>query len=131
MELSEALEQYKDTEFKYGTLDCCLFVANVIRDVTGKDYAAQWRGRYDSEFGALRMVAEHKDLKGLASYAFGNLMPMTDAVDGNPAIIGPPFCEHDSIGAALGICRGNDIVYLTEKGLAWIPKLFGRGCFNV
>ena len=77
------------------------------------------------------MVAEHKDLAGLASYAFGEMQPMSKSNDGDPALIGPPFCEHDSIGAALGICHKNRIVYLTEKGLASVPKLFGKGCFNV
>lgn len=131
MTLTEVLEGYREAEFDYGRLDCCLFVANVIRDYTGKDWAARWRGRYSSEFGALRMVAEHGDLEGLASYAYGEMQPMSRARDGDPAIIGPPFCEHDTIGAAMGICHNGRIVYLTEKGLASVPQSFGKGCFNV
>jgi len=129
--LAAALDSYKTAEFQYGTLDCCLFVANLVQKLTGKDYAERWRGQYADESGAKRMIDEYGTLAGIASAAFGDMQPMADVRDGSPVLIGPPFVEHDSISEALGICYNSRIYYLTEKGLAHVSLLFGRGCWHV
>lgn len=129
--MDRILARYKDAEFRYGKLDCCLFVADVIKQLTGKDFAEPWRGKYTTEAGARRMIAEHGNMAGIASSAFGEMLPMSNVRDGSPVLIGPPFVEHDSISEALGICHQSRIYYLTEKGLASVSLLFGRGCWSV
>lgn len=125
------LSKYKNAVFKYGKMDCCLFVCNVIRDNTGKDYAKPWRGRYSTELGAMRCVSEYRDFVGVVSAAFGTMKPMKQVKTGDPVWIGPPFVEGDSIGAALGIYDGLNVVYITDKGLEKVSIAFGKGCWNV
>ena len=129
--MQDILDKYKASEFKYGTLDCCLFVANVIKDMTGIDYAVQWRGRYRSEFGALRMIAEHKDMHGIACAAFGKMRPVWSVRKGDPVLLNPELVEHDTIHEGLGIFDGDKIFYMAEIGLMDAPILAGRGCWHV
>jgi len=131
MLLSEALVKYKNAEFNYGDIDCCLFVANVLRDTTGKDFAAPWRNFYKNEFGALRIIAGHGSLMALACSAFGRIHPIAEARSGDPVLIGPPLVARDSIAQGLGICNGTSVSYLTEDGLADASILLGLGCWHV
>ncbi len=130
-ELADVLTKYHDAEFRYGALDCGLFVASVLRDWTGKDFGKPWRGRYCSEFGARRMVAEHKDMAGLASAAFGPMKPIWTARPGSPVLLNPEMVKDDSIGEALGIFDGSQVHCLTDKGLMSVPILAGRACWHV
>lgn len=125
------LAKYKSADFEYGTLDCCLFVADVILQRTGIDYATQWRGRYRSEFGALRMIAEHRDMHGIACAAFGNMHPIWAVKKGDPVLLNPEMVEHDSIHEGLGVFDGDKIVYMAEVGLMDAPVLAGIGCWHV
>lgn len=131
MDVNAALQKYADAEFSYGRLDCCLFVANVIQDVTGIDYAEKWRGRYSTELGALRVIAEYGSLVALASSAFGQLKPFWSAKKGDPVLLSQAIVEQDGVGEALGVFDGDVIVYLTESGLAEAPISAARGCWNV
>lgn len=132
MDLQNALEQYRDAEFNYGTLDCCLFVLNVVRDFTGIDYAEPWRGRYSSERGALKIIMGYGGMSGLVSAVLGRMIrPIWSVKPGDPVLIGYPLVEQDSIGGGLGIYDGSTLVYLTEKGLATAPVLWGKGCWHV
>jgi hypothetical protein len=129
--LKSALAKYQGAEFRYGVLDCGLFVANVLKDVMGKDFANPWRGQYDSEIGALRLVLEHKDLAGLATAAFGPKKPIWTARPGSPVLLNSQSVDQDSIGQALGIFDGDQVYYLTAKGLGRAPILSGVVCWHV
>lgn len=131
MTLQDAIRQYENSHFEYGKLDCCLFVCNVIRDVTGKDYAAPWRDTYNSEFSALMLIKRHQNLVGILSAAFGKIRPIWSVKAGSPVLINTDCMEQDSIGAGVGIYDGNDIVAMTDKGLIRMPITTGRGCWNV
>lgn len=130
-EVAGALERYQGAGFRYGVLDCCLFVANVLRDLVGKDYAAPWRDRYSTEFGARRIVATHNGLAGLAGTVFGKMKPIWAARPGSPVMLNPGMVEQDCIGEALGIFDGDQIVYLTDGGLQKAPITAGTGCWHV
>jgi len=43
-----------DAPFEWGTFDCCLFAANAVREMTGKDFAAPFRDKYTTEKAQLR-----------------------------------------------------------------------------
>jgi len=131
MKLAAALKKYQTVEFRYGDYDCGLFVAAVVRDVTGVDYALPFRGKYCSEFGALRLVQAHGGFQGIASAAFGLMHPMSEVRPGSPVWIGPPYVEKDTIREALGVFDGQNIVCLTDKGLIEVPITAGRGCWHV
>lgn len=130
MDLFDALEKYRDVQFRYGKADCCLFVADVLKETTGRDYAEPWRG-YKGKRGALKILAEHAGLAGLATAAFGPMRGPLCARRGDPVLVGPPWIELDEIGEALGIFDGAGVICLTDKGLQRVPLTAVRGAWNV
>lgn len=130
-DLRSVLSRYESAAFAWGRLDCCLFVADVLKELHGVDYAAKWRGTYSTEFGAKRIVVRHGGVEGIARSAFGDMLPPESARDGDPVLLGRKLVERDSIGGALGICQDGQIVYLTERGLARAPLAAAAGCFRV
>lgn len=135
--LMEALALYEDgeinNEFSYGVLDCCLFVCDVIHEVTGIDYAKHYRGHYRGATGAYRLIQRQGNgsLTTLLIKVFGRVHPIWSVKIGDPVILPTGLVEQDNIGAGIGIYDGTDIVYLTDKGLHRAPITAGRGCFNV
>jgi hypothetical protein len=129
--ISEALCRHRNAEFKYGSLDCCLFVADVLRDLHGRDFASKWRGTYHSEIGALRIVARYGGLKSLVSSVFGEMIPTAECKDGSPILLSRKLYEQDAVGGALGVRNGGVVVYLTQNGLAEAPITWSLGGWNV
>lgn len=64
--LFEFLEQAGRTPFVYGDHDCLLYPSNWCRAVTGIDPAADFRGRYHTHIGALRILNREGGLLALA-----------------------------------------------------------------
>lgn len=56
-ELCQFLEANRARPLVWGQWDCCQFGAQVVSLLTGVDHAARFPS-YDSEAGALRIVAE-------------------------------------------------------------------------
>ena len=52
------LEQRARRPFAWGVNDCALFAADGIRAITGVDIAADFRGKYSDEAGAMAAVKE-------------------------------------------------------------------------
>jgi hypothetical protein len=44
--------------FKWGTMDCCLFACDAIREITDVDMAVDFRGKYSTTRGALRAMLD-------------------------------------------------------------------------
>lgn len=125
------LEKYKAAEFKYGQLDCCLFVCDIIRDMSGVDLAANWRGKYKGQLGAFRLIRDAGGFDQLMSQAFGPVKPIWSVKKGDPVLLHPACLENDGITAGLGIFDGDRIVALSGCGIIYLPVTAGRGCFNV
>ena len=56
--LSAFLRAASGRPFSWGEHDCLMWLADWIEARRGLDPAAEWRGRYRSERGAMRIVAE-------------------------------------------------------------------------
>lgn len=125
------LSKYQDAVFQYGTLDCCLFVCDVIQEQTGRDLAARWRNAYRSETGALRLIARAGGFEKLMCQAFGEMKPIWSVKPGNPVLLDPSCLETDSVNAGLGIYDGSQIIALTDQGIIKLPVLAGRRCWNI
>lgn len=50
--------------FAWGFNDCCLFACDLVRAMTGRDYAEAFRGRYSTPIGAGRAL---RDVAGVSS----------------------------------------------------------------
>lgn len=54
--IRDALAQWSQTPMKWGKDDCILAVANIHVQMGLEDLTAEWRGRYRSRNGALRLL---------------------------------------------------------------------------
>lgn len=57
--LADEIRRYQKIPFEWGTSDCCMFPADVIKAITGEDFAAEFRGRYQTEMGSLRALKRY------------------------------------------------------------------------
>lgn len=84
--------------FAYGENDCCLFVADAIEAMIGRDLAAAFRGRYASRKEAIDLAREttgRASVRAIAALALGEL----------PAV--PVLCAQR--GDVLAVRRGRDV----------------------
>ena len=54
--LADFLSSRENLEFKYGVNDCCLFVADAVKVMTGIDPAGDFRGKYKNLLGSKRIL---------------------------------------------------------------------------
>lgn len=52
------LLEMADKPFAWGTNDCALFAANAIQSFTDVDIAADFRGKYTTELGAMKAIVQ-------------------------------------------------------------------------
>ncbi|EHV0577306.1 hypothetical protein KZ008_001638 [Salmonella enterica] len=92
--------------FLWGSHDCCLFAADCAQAMCGEDFAAGWRGTYDSERGAKKAILRGGGSleKVLARYL--DEVPVKLAQRGDIAVV-------ENAGAR---CAG--VVY---SGVVWVP----------
>lgn len=64
------LKRWRRESFTWGRLDCMLSIADYINLLVGFDCAAQFRGRYSTRLGCMRVSRFHRDaIKPFASCA--------------------------------------------------------------
>ena len=116
-----------DTPFQWGTFDCCLFAANAVREMTGKDFAAPFRDKYTTEKGAAKALIKYGqgDIKSTLNAIFGPLKPRLKAGRGDLVLV-----ETDT-GEALGVVASGKIWVATFDGRATIPLERALGCWSV
>lgn len=93
-------------EFRWGQLDCALFVADAVLDMTGEDIAAPFRGRYSTAVGSARALKRYGsgDLKS----TFDTLLPARP--------IG--YARRGDVvmsDGAVGICMGAFALFIGER----------------
>lgn len=118
--LSDLIESARCKEYRISKHDCALFVNEGIKISTGKDYSAQWKGKYSSSREALKVIAQlgFRTLREATSHILGrNFVPARSLSRGDPALyIDASGQQH------LGICMGATVVCLLEgKGIVHIP----------
>jgi hypothetical protein len=69
--------------FEWGVHDCCMFAADAVLAVTGHDPAADLRGQYSTETGAVRVLRRHDGLAGVAIARAGRVVPVALAQPGD------------------------------------------------
>lgn len=120
--LSEAVDRarslWRSSELVWGKTDCIMSVADYVRDVTGRDIAAPWRGSYDTQEGAQEIVAQYGGVHCLFQYgmALARFAPC-DALS-----VGCPVVFETGNGAIAGIWTGRRILARLERGAMELPK---------
>jgi len=97
----------------YGINDCVLFAADAVLAVTGRDPIADWRGQWQDEDSAWRLIGED----GLEARVVAAM-----AAFGAPEC--PPlFAQRGDVCLAV---QGNDLVVaVMMSGQAWAPSALG------
>lgn len=129
--LSAALLECDATPFSYENGGDCIMrlVAPAVQAMTGEDFAADYRGKYQDADGARAALAA----KGFSSLseALASVFPTIEpahAQIGDIAIVETPGL---GIGEAAGIVAGPTISMLAAKGRASVPLKRAAKAFRV
>lgn len=123
--LQAFLADHADDPFVWGQTDCCMFVANWVEALTGKDYAEPYRGKYSDQIGAMRILAEHGGMVKFIESMLGDVQPPLTARRGD--IVWGDYEE----GPAVGIMAGHAAAYVCDNGIAMKPLETIKGCWHV
>lgn len=105
--------------WSWGLCDCTTWVADWVRETTGRDPAAALRGRYSTALGCRRVIEAHPGglagiaAEGLASIGAAEICP-GDAMAGDVAVI---------IGGAEG--QPAEVAAIRGIGGCWLAKIDG------
>lgn len=118
--LAELVEARRAEPFRWGAHDCCLFAADAVLALTGRDPAAAWRGRYATEAEAEAVLAEAGSLVETVALAC--------AAAGLPEIPAPAAARRGDLALinqgnqpAMGVVLGEAIAAPGPDGLACVP----------
>ena len=100
-DVSAYLEESARWPWIWGERDCALWVANFVRQQTGKDPGATWRGSYKTRLGCERVLKRGGGLVevmalGAASVGLAPLLP-EDAFPGCAGIILAPILRRNGL----------------------------------
>ncbi|NFV79990.1 DUF6950 family protein [Magnetospirillum aberrantis] len=121
--LSAAVEAARGRAFERGVFDCCIWPADVVRDITGIDGAEAFRGRYRSRGGAIRALARFSGGGGLlevmrklaAQHGWAEIAPLL-------ARRGDVCLTSNDEGLSLAICVGAEAATpVRAGGLEFVP----------
>lgn len=125
--LKAAIEDARDLPFAWGTNDCVMFACNVMLEITGVDFAHEFRGSYDDRRGAMRALQKCAGLglEALADHLAAKHdiaeVPVAFAQRGDVMLLDTPT------GPALGICIGGEVAAPQENAsLAFVPAADAR-----
>lgn len=100
-------------QFQWGRHDCALWCADWVLQITGRDFASEWRGLYSDEAGLQSLMHDrgYQCASEIADAAFNR--------------VGVNFAQRGDVvlhpQGALGICNGIYGHFLTEKGVTKYP----------
>ena len=112
--LHAEIEAAQDKPFAWGKCDCCLFAADVVKAMTGTDYASEFRGKYKTAKGAARALIKYGH-KTLSSTMNEKLPPVRFPKRGDVVMA---LVNGDE---ALGICIGSMCVFKSPDGVVQMP----------
>jgi hypothetical protein len=111
--LDASIEDARKKSFAWGDHDCALFAADVVKAITGEDFGAPWRGRYESAVQAMRRLRPHGGLPGLVTQLLGDPVKPEQARRGDVVLK----------SGALGICLGAKCAFTGLDGLVFVTLI--------
>lgn len=116
----KAINEAAAKPFRYGSMDCCMFAAEVIEAFTGQDYASDYRGFYRNREESYGVVAKHGTTADMVSDLL-DLMPVYDPEileNGDVALVHMPLLYPDPI---VGVVFEGSIVLKGRKRVFRVP----------
>ncbi len=104
----------RNTPFKWGVHDCCLWASDAVLAITGQDFAAQYRGTYSTAAGAARVLRRDGGVAAIASTALGAPVDPGKATTGDVVLLwqGQP---------SLAVCNGSTVLAAGPESLVVLP----------
>ena len=117
-----AKELRKPRLFEWGKDDCCLFVGDAIKAMTGLDLASTFRGQYSSALGAYKILKKqgYKDVADLAEKMAARLG--LKKVDINFAKTGDIVSTEIDNQISLGIVQRDHAIFVSSAGYVFVNK---------
>ena len=124
--LADLIKQRRFAPFVWGQHDCCLFAADCALAITGTDWAATFRGHYNSASGAARQIAARGGFESMITGLLGDpLAAVTLAQRGDVVML-------DQDGhPALAVCCGATVAAAGINGLVFRPMTDGLLAWRV
>ncbi len=121
------LASRRDKPFAWGENDCALFAADAALEMTGVDFAAPFRGRYDTAFGAMKALRAN-GAGCLAEYLDLIVDPLA-----RPELArrGDWMMFDSADGPALGVVAGRWVAAPGPDGLVFVPPRLWRRAWRV
>lgn len=113
--LAMAIEAARERPFAWGFHDCCLFAADVVRELTGEDLAAPFRGRYASRREAVALLGARGGLEAVLDAVLGPRRPTARLAHRGDVVL----AQTDE-GPAVGICCGYRAAFAGPHGLTFL-----------
>ena len=112
--LAGVVEATRRAPFAWGEHDCCLWAADCVAAMTGRDFAAGFRGAYSDAAGAVEILANWGSLRALAAHCLGEEIAPRLAMRGDVVLA-------ETAGRpSLGICLGESAAFTGADGLEFI-----------
>lgn len=105
--MSQFLERVRHKPFQWGVWDCCIFTADAVKEITGIDYMAEFRGKYSNKEQAIKILGT--TLKETLIKKFGPHKKVGSR--------GDVAFKFEKDGPAIGICFGEGSIFVCENGL--------------
>lgn len=106
------IAKYRHSPFVWGKHDCCLFAANSVLAITGKDYAESLRDSYDSVESAVKVIKQFGGIESIASSLTG-----ISPVSASYADVGDVLLVLQCGREMLAVCNGSTMFAPGERGL--------------
>lgn len=138
--LSALIEAKRNEEFKFGTFDCSLWATLAIEAVNGLNIYEQYIGRYTTPTGALKKLRKvdqvNQPIELFEKY-LGERQPIAFAKKGDVVFTSNPDLDielptdFDIFGPVIGVCYGQNSIFVGEQGLLEVNTLQLDGCLWV
>lgn len=123
------MDRQRRDPFAWGQADCAIgLAAGAVQALTGQDLGAEWRGRYKTPAGALRVLrkAGHASLADAVAASLPEIHPVYADI-GDIGLI-----EADGpLGCALCVVDFSGLIVLTENGHGRRPRDDMKRAFKV
>lgn len=111
--------------FEWGQHDCCLWAANAVLAITGRDPGAPWRGAYRTTRGALDLLESIGGLEGAGALT-GNPIQVALAAIGDVGLV-----RWTDGTESLAVCAGHSWLAAGDAGLVHLPLEAARCAWGV
>lgn len=122
--MAAEIEAAKQRTFRWGIHDCCAFAANVVAQITGRDFMIDFPD-YQDEAQANYVMSAWGGVEGIATRCLGEPIAPLQAQRGDVVSV------DTELGPALGICDGAVVWAAAVRGLVALPLAKARRAWRV